>query len=181
MAVTNKASAIPTHKRGQEFSVDPALLLMEVPPPPPDLNPVGIKWWGYYGGLMVEGKMFSRMFLTALHNLCIQHMLRDHVQNALNADGRIYIHNVKTIKEDVVETLVINPLVQELQRIMVNMTRFLETLGMTVPTSKAQQLNTTGTGPNLAQKPPSPFEGPLPENGEFDLGFDMIPVEPPTE
>ena len=167
-----------TVKRGHDFKVDPALLLTKVPPPPPDLSPEGTKWWNYYGTLLVEAKMFSRMFLTALHNLCIQHILRKAVQDALNETKCIYIINSKSIKEDTVTTYTVNPLLQELRKILIDMDRLLTSLGMTVTASKAQQINTTGSGPNQAIKPPSPFAV---SDEDTDLGFDVISMPLPGQ
>ena len=171
MSATPSVTNLPENRQISEFALIGELLLTKAPPPPPDLNAEGIMWWNYYTELMVETKILSRFFLTSLHNLCILHMLREHVKNELNRSGQITITNVKTIKDDIVTTITINPLIPEMQRIVGNMDRLLSSLGMTLMTSKSQNINLTGDGPRKRSKPPKPF---TPEESDFEtIPFSM--------
>ena len=169
MAATNAKAGIYGQSRHLgEFSVDPGMLLVSVPPPPEDLNAEGKLWWNYYCGLMVEGNMLSRFFITSVHNLCTLHMLRAFYKAELNEAGSIIITGTKNVRGVEVDTTFVNPLVKDLRAVLIEMDKLLGSLGMTVPTSKTQNINTTGEGPRLRSKPPKPF------SPEVDIGATEI-------
>lgn len=166
MANTAK-TALPQNRHISEFAVEAAMLLTVVPPPPEDLNAEGKRWWNYYCGLMVEGNMLSRFFITAIHNLCTLHVLRAAFKEEINRSGLTV-----QIVNQYGERTTTSPVVKDLADVLIKMDRLLCSLGMTVPTSKAQNINTTGEGPRLKDKPPPPF------SSEIDLSdeYDIIPI-----
>lgn len=167
----NQTAANTNQRHLETFRVDSGMLISELPDAPDDLDSEGEKWWKYYGGLMVEGRIFSRMFLGTLHNLCIMHMIRKMLQNELDRNGGIMCPAQRNIGGVRVELMVMNPIVRDLEEVISKMTTLFGALGMTVPTSKANNIDTGSSGPRTAGAPP-PF---TPENQQdVDLGEQEI-------
>lgn len=164
MAATSSKTSIPQNRHLAEFAVGASMLLTAVPPPPEDLDKEGQRWWNYYCGLFVEGNMLSRMFITPLHNLCTLHVLRAAYKTEINKTGLTVL-----IVNQYGERITVNPLVKQLEDVLIKMDRLLCSLGMTVPTSKAQNINTTGEGPNLKDKPPAPFSPEMNLSDDYDI------------
>lgn len=166
----NQTAANTAQRKLETFRVDQGMLISELPEAPTDLDSEGEMWWKYYGGLMVEGKIFSRMFIGTLHNLCIMHMMRKLIQNELDRNGGIMVDATRIIDGARVTVTVMSPLVKDLKEIITSMTTLFGALGMTVPTSKANNIDTGSSGPRTASGPPNFF----PENETIDLGDQQI-------
>lgn len=138
------------------FDVDENLLCTKIPSPPESLNDEGILWWNYYCGLFVSGRILSKMFLTSMHNLCLQHMMRKHYLEELSEQGMMLEEMYVDKTKEVAIRRYPNPVVKDLRSIILEMDKTLASLGMTAYTSKVNNIDTTGAKAKSKKTAPPP-------------------------
>lgn len=141
------------------FGVDKGLLLQEVPPPPATLNAEGVEWWNYYCELFVKSRILSQMFLTAMKNLCQQHMLQSYLWGVLQKQG-------VCITEQFYDKLGMpthcttkpHPALEAYNKCMTQMNAMLVSLGLTAYSAKVNNIDTSGgvKQAQAASPPPAP-------------------------
>lgn len=125
------------------------LILDFVPQPPEDLTEEGVKFWIFYCDTLLQGKCLKRTYITSIHNLCIAHMLRSALMEALAEQGVVLEIN-RVSKDGYVETTHrVNPLVKNLGSHLIHMDKLLASLGMTAYTDNI--LNYDSSGGQLAK------------------------------
>lgn len=150
----------------QSFSVDNNLLVTTLPSPPEDLDEEGADWWNYYCSLFIQGKILSKLFLTAIHNLCLQHVIRKQLIDHLNGKG-FWIEEWIINKDKEPENITrINPVVKDLERCLTIMDRLLASLGMTAYTSKVNNFDSTGAKTRAKNQRPPASSLPTPQKDQ---------------
>lgn len=125
------------------------LILDAVPQPPEDLTEEGVKFWIFYCDTLLQGRCLKRTYITSIHNLCIAHMLRSALMEALAEQGVVLEMN-RVTKDGYVETTHrVNPLVKNLGSHLIHMDKLLASLGMTGYTDNI--LNYDSSGGQLAK------------------------------
>lgn len=134
---------------GKQGVVAKSLILDFVPEPPKDLTEEGVMFWIYYCDTLLQGKCLRRTYITSIHNLCIAHMLRSALMEALEEQGVILEIN-RINKEGFIETTKkVNPLVRSIGVHLMQMDKLLASLGMTTYTDHI--LNYDGDTTQLAK------------------------------
>lgn len=138
------------------FDVDEDMLCNRIPSPPESLDDEGILWWNFYCGLFVRGRILSKMFLTSMHNLCLQHMLRQHYLEELAEQGVMLEELYVSKDKEVCTRRYSNPIVKDLRAVILEMDKTLASLGMTAYTSKVNNIDTTGARAKSKKTAPPP-------------------------
>ena len=137
------------------FALEKGLLLTEVPPAPDILNDEGVKWWKYYCTIFVQGKVLSRLFITSITNLCLLHQLRQFIIDELNVQGGIMLTEAYlTPEKEIASRKKLNPLVKELNRVLIDMDKLLASMGCTAYTARVNNFDTKGNLQKAKQGPP---------------------------
>ena len=149
------------------YKVDVSLLVTEIPTPPDWMNEDGVKYWRYYCGLLIEGKVLSRMFLTSIENLCLCQMARAVMVDEIKKQGfMIDLPPVINKLGQLESKCIVNPLWRELEDLLIKMSKLLTDMGMTAYSAKVNNFDTTGNltkpkdqgPPKIALPPQKPLD-----------------------
>lgn len=151
----------------QPDEVRQEMLLVEVPPPNPNLNEDGIFWWNYYCGLMIESHNLSRYFIPHIHIYCMTLQAIDAFERQLNEEGLIK-EIPKTFKGEEYVDEIPNPLVKDLAKLYDQLDRLGNSLGYTPYASQIQGVDRRANAATLATAPPPLPEGLTPETLPFN-------------
>lgn len=156
------------------YAVDDGMLFVELPPPPENLLEGGHFWWEYYGGLLIEAKCFSRMFLQSVLAYCNVCTMIETVERQLKEEGVFRPVIVKlsakmareTGEEDYTE-MVYNPLNKILGGLYDQHDRLAHSMGMTIYSSRVMAIDTSGQDEqSITSSPP-----------EVDFVVDTVPFQ----
>lgn len=131
------------------------LLLTEVPAYPDQFegDDTAIFWWTYYCGLLIECGTLSRIFLGTMKNLCSLASITESYEAKIKEQG-LFIEEVKTYKgeEYIVENP--NPLTFDLRKMYGEFDRLATSMGMTLYSSKINNIDATAGSATTPTKPP---------------------------
>jgi hypothetical protein len=155
-ASARQGTTHPSPKITNVFALEKGLLLTAVPPAPNELNDNGVKWWNYYCTIFVQGKVLSRLFITSITNLCLLHQLRDLIIEEINEQGGIMlVEAYLTPEKEVASRKKLNPLVKDLNRVVIDMDKLLASMGCTAYTARVNNFDTKGNLTKASSGPPT--------------------------
>lgn len=131
------------------------LLLTEVPPYPDifEDDDSAIFWWRYYCGLLIECGTLSRLFLGTMKNLCSLASITESYEAKIKEQG-LFIDTVRKFQGEEYIEEVANPLTFDLRKMYSEFDRLSTSMGMTLYSSKVNNIDASAGGATLPPRPP---------------------------